>query len=207
MLFLFVFWRKERKKKTVKGWFLFIGSKGWDSEVFDSQKELPGLSNYSWPGQCCQRNRGIHGTRPEPAVREGHPCQHSTQQKQWQLWRQVLNLVISFCDSAVFFFFLNLSFLVQQIWAIRTSNRPFRASPHPPSGGLSCRLPLGPAWSVLGDFIRHVSSWWTSYCCQLRYDSYCAQNVYFRVRNKIQKRCEHPKPKLGSGEGQKDNNN
>lgn len=108
MLF-FICFLKKKKKKTVKGWFLFIGSKGWDSEVFDSQKELPGLSNYSWPGQCCQRNRGIHGTRPEPAAREGHPCQHSTQQKQWQLWRQVLNLVISFCDSAVFFFKSKLS--------------------------------------------------------------------------------------------------
>lgn len=167
---------------TVKGCFLFVGSKGWDSEVFDSQKELPGLSNYSWPGQCCQRNRGLHATRPEPAPREGHPCQHSTQQKQWQLWRPVLNL-ISYI-SMFQLFFGNLSFLVVQIWAIRTSDRPFRASPHPPSGGLSCRLPPGPAWSVLGDFIRHVSSWWTSYCCQLRYASCCAQNVHFSIRIK-----------------------
>lgn len=55
----------------------------------------------------------------------------------------------------------------------------------PPSlWGLSCRLPPGPAWSVLGDFIRHVSSWWTSYCCQLRYASCCAQNVHFSIRIK-----------------------
>lgn len=87
---------------------------------------------------------------------------HNSEGKHHPLHKSYILLWCSFFSS-------NLIFLDLQIWAVRTFDRLSRASLHRLCGTLSCRCPAGPGWRGLGVFMRHVSSWWTSYSCRLRY--------------------------------------